>query len=654
MLKHDVMNKEKVVNMEKSKSWLTTIEINHIPNMKRRDHETWLFNPFNDSTIYGVKFRIDDEVFSWSFFLDYNKKGDALRNGYRLLAHLKENFPGIDGDVRIKKKNSETSNKDIDFYELKLPNLSINDRISILSKIINIFLLNPGHKIKFFILWKRDEIKGGLREGLKVIGADEVIKVSELFRMRVFVSIEYKYARRLDFERQESEIKGYLKTLEDIQNVYGKKAKLVPASPNTYDHILYGGHVKNDLLSEKSGTIHPDAFDFLLPESLPIKKPDDEIYGGLEFKKEKNKIKIILGDLIIDAIKTKRKAHLYLNDFMFHIFISGLTGAGKTSLFSQISSEIQQKASNVGILIINLEKEGEHVNYDIDIMYKFGDPDFKVPYYIKGKNLYQTLEDVASYLIAAVGMDDIVATNMGNVLEREVLKKGGPPQYVEKLFEMLKAWFEESRYPEEYRNAIVDAINNRILKAISDPVVRKILELPSIIPDWFKAWINGKTVFIDLAGCKMTVKRLLLLAIFQMINVYMPKAKNKLKNAIFIDEIGAILTKPVGKSNKNDDVITSYYINDVFSHFLNVIRSKGTSLVYAGQRPALLFPNVSLLPNTKILFRTEQTSSRLFINRLDHQDDLFFQENRIATVIDGVNARQFSFYSAQVDRGEEP
>lgn len=643
------MNKEKV-NMEKSKPWLTTIEINHIPNMKGKDHETWLFNPFMDNTIYGVKFHIDDEIFSWSFFLNNNKKGDALRNGYRLMAHLKENYPGIDGDVKIKKKNSEKQDKDIDLNELKLPNFSINDRISILSKIINLFKINPGHKIKFLILWKR--VKGDLKQGLETIGVNKFISVSEEFRMRIFVSIDYKYDPKHDLLSQESEIKGYLDTLEDIQNEFGIKAELIPASPNTYHHILYGGPIKNDLLNKKSRTIHPKAFDFSLTESLPIKKPDDEIYGGLEFKKEKNKIKIILGDLILDAIKTKRKAHLYLNDFVFHIFISGLTGAGKTSLFSHFTSEIQQKASNVGILIINLDKEDEHVNYDIDIMYKFGDPDFKVPYYIKGKNLYQTLEDVASYLVAAVGMDDIVATNMGNVLEREVLKRGDPPKYVDKLFEMLKNWFKESNYPEEYRNAIVDAINNRILKAISDPVVRKILELPPIIPDWFKAWINGKTVFIDLAGCKPTVKRLLILAIFQMINVYMPQTKNKLKNAIFIDEIGAILTNPVGKNDKNDDVVTSYYINDVFSHFLNVIRSRGTSLVYAGQRPALLFPNVSLLPNTKILFRTEQTSSRLFINRLDVQDDFFFQRNRIATVIDGVNARKFSFYSAQVNRGE--
>jgi len=93
--------------------------------------------------------------------------------------------------------------------------------------------------------------------------------------------------------------------------------------------------------------------------------------------------------------------------------------------------------------------------------------------------------------------------------------------------------------------------------------------------------------------------------------------------------------------------------NDVFSHFLNVLRSRGTSLVCAGQRPALLLPNVSLLPNTKILFRTEQTSSKLFINRIDVQDDLFFQENSIVTVIDRVNTRKFLFYTAKVFRGEE-
>ncbi len=636
--------------METSKKWLTTIEITQIPNLEGNGTLSWLFNPFMDNTIYGVRFQVYDEIFSLSFILNSDTRGEALKLGFRLLSHLNERFPGIEGKVKVEKEKSEKTLEIDDFYELKLPELSVNDKICILSKIINLFKINPGHEIEFFILWQRDNI---ISSSLEAIGINELLKVSEEFRIKIFISIGYNYDLERDFEEQESEIKGYVDSFKDFQNEFGKKALFVQSSLNTYNHILYGGQIKHDLISNNSIVAHPITFDLSLPESLPIKKPDDKIYGGLEFKKEKDETKILLGNLYIDGIKRKRKAYIYLKNFVHHILIAGLSGAGKSSLFSHLNTEIRSKASHVGNLIINLEKKNEHLNYDIDILLKFGDLDLRIPYFIRGEDMTQTMEDVASYLIAAVGLKGIVQTNMYNVLEAEIKEKGDPPRYLKTLFEKLKLWFKTHRYPDEFHNAIMMAIENRIIKITSDPVVSRILELPPTIPSWFKAWLNGKTVFIDLSRCNMTIKRLLTLAIFQMIRVYMPETrKNELKNIIFLDEIGSILTSPMGKSKKDDDFITSFYINDVFSQFLGAFRSRGISLVIAGNRAALLFPNVSLMPNTKILFRTEQISSKLFTNRLDEQDDLFLQQRRKATIYDGVNTRKFSFYTTKVFRGE--
>lgn len=633
--------------MEKSKSWLATIEITQIPNLNGKDSISWLCNPFLDSTIYGVNFQIEDDIFSWSFFLNNSTKGDALKNGYRLLAHLKNIFVGMNGKVKVEKKNSYIMNQDIEFYELKLPNLDFDDKISLLNKIITLFKINPGHKINFFILWRRDD---AVKQSLKTAGLADVVEVNEEFRIRIFISVEYLYDSTSDLEIQKSEIKGYLEILRDIQNKHGKKAEL--------EYISDGGLLNNELFNEDSRKTYPNVFDFTLPESLPILKPHDEIYGGFEFKKEKNQPRVLLGNLNIDGIKTKRKAYLSLNDFMYHMFVSGLTGAGKTTFLSHLNSEFRRKAKNVGILIFNLEKKEEHVNFDYDIYYKYGDPDFKIPYYFRGEDLEQTLYGVASYIIAAVGLDGIVQINMNNVLEKEVRENGDPPKYIETLFEKLLEWFEIHRYPDEFHYGITEAIKNRIMKIVSHPVLRKTLELPPIHPVWFKAWLNGKTVFLDLSNCDITTKRLLTLAIFQLISVYLPDTRKenvkekRLKNVIFIDEIGELLKMPVGKVKKDDDYITSYYISAVFSRFLNTFRSREVSLIYAAQRPALLFPNIALLPNIKVLFRTEQTSSRLYTTRPELQDELFFQKNRVATVFDGVNARKFSFVTAKVFRGE--
>ena len=66
------------------------IKITQVPNVKNKSEEniSWLCDPFVDGHVYGTKFTIDNEYFSWKFFLKENSKAEALKSGYIFLDYL--------------------------------------------------------------------------------------------------------------------------------------------------------------------------------------------------------------------------------------------------------------------------------------------------------------------------------------------------------------------------------------------------------------------------------------------------------------------------------------------------------------------------------------------------------------------------------------
>ena len=66
--------------------WHATINITQIPKVERNLNEdilnnSWLCNPFGDNRVYGVKFLIRDEIFSWEFFLKAETEEEAIIDG---------------------------------------------------------------------------------------------------------------------------------------------------------------------------------------------------------------------------------------------------------------------------------------------------------------------------------------------------------------------------------------------------------------------------------------------------------------------------------------------------------------------------------------------------------------------------------------------
>ena len=65
--------------------------------MNEGDNEdvSWLCNPFGDSRVYGVKYLIDDENFSWEFFLRAEFKKEAINDGFYGEKGLKETLENV-------------------------------------------------------------------------------------------------------------------------------------------------------------------------------------------------------------------------------------------------------------------------------------------------------------------------------------------------------------------------------------------------------------------------------------------------------------------------------------------------------------------------------------------------------------------------------
>ena len=630
---------------------------------ENEDESSWLCNPFVDGRVYGTKFTIEDDYFSWKFFLKVRSKEEAIQKGFHFLDYLKEVYPGLSGDVKVKPIDFKYLNKQKLIFELILPQPIFNNKINLFRKIINLFTFNQKHVIKIYILWQKDDSIIGEIEGTEL---EKEYKLDENFKIKIYISVIPKFEDELDIIVQKAELKGHLEYLTSgIQNIDGERATLKQVPNNTWERILNGrvfwinapgldtgrfySGIKDKILEDKiPGFVNPKVIDFNIPEYFLLDKAIKVRNENVSFLKRTNQNDIFLGYYISRGVITNKKITLSIDDLVHHAFISGLSGSGKTTFLNHIQHEISRVAPNCGVLIISLRKKEEDIPYNLDIKLSYGDPDFRVPYYFKGENIEVTFEQLAKLLSSSLGLKQPVDIVMYNAMIKYFEKNQDVPDSLEKLFGKMLNWFEKNPYHKKYQTNIINAIKNRAIRWTSSPILDKITRQPSIKPFWFIEWMNGKNVFIDLSEstCNEFIKKLLINLMFQMIRIFFPQIRmNKLKNIIMLDEIGEIGKKPATKFSNDDKFISQYFLEEVLSDFLESFRSRGISIILTAQKPSKLFESVYSLPSILILFTTAHSCSKLFTNDIEEQDNLAMLGERKAIVIDGVNGRKFAIYT---------
>ena len=641
-----------------------------MPNMKNEDKNSWLCNPFGDSRVYTTRFTLDEE-FSWEFFFKEDSKKEAYQSAESFLLYLKEVYPGLAGQVKVRGINYMDLQTKKQIYELILPNPVFARKINLIKKIMNLFPVRKEFNKSFFISWQEDD--SVIEELENFAKLKQHITLDENYKAKVFFLIESKFNNNSERSNQIiEEIKEYMAM--DIRNADNENASVTDAPLDTWRYILEEMVFWKNILDCDTGRfyrrveggispemmpafISPKVVDFNFNHDIPLDKAfalkDERIGFNSDFIRKDSRI--LLGEYVKKGVITDDPTYINLEDLVQHIFISGLSGVGKTTFLSQLKERIKEKGKKVGILTIKLLKGNESFMFNSDIMLKKGDPKLRIPYIMLGEEIDQIIEQVAAYSIASVGLKNVVVSIMEIVLTQEFEGNGKFPEKIEEVFEKVHKYLIDRPYHRKFQTNILRALENRVIKLLSNPILEKILETGPI-PEWFIEWQNGKDVYIDLSKFKKSAQRLLVHAIFQLIRTCSPELdikklmhskdpSQKLKNVIMMDEVGSILGKPKYQNYDDDETITKHYLEIVFEEFLSAFRSRGIGIILADHMPSRLFEGVYKLPSIKILFRTDKEDLQKF--GLDVEDIMIIDnlKNRFAFIKDGVNSRRFIFYT---------
>lgn len=640
--------------------WQGIVNIAQVPgNEGTEENEiSWLCNPFGDDTVYTTQFVLNleknDDRFSWNFFLTANKKDSAEAKALYFLNYLREIFPGLTGKVSTKKINNYRFNNHVKFYEIAFPKPPYRIKFKFFKRIIDIFYFLKkieNHIAKFYIIWQKDD------------SVPSSIITEELYKIKIFFSIE---AKTYEDIVQAKTIKAYVQNLiSDFGNSNGERAILKEAPPDTWDNILkemtffknttgaYTGRYYNSL--KKLGWmpnwmpffIKPEEIDLVIPSNIPIKKA-----VGLKFERRgfntdsEEKIKILLGNYINKyGVKTEQKQYLYLNDLNRHLNILGLTGNGKTYFLYHLVNEISKKAPNVGTLVILLRKGEEKVHFTCDRFYEY--PNVRIPYFLDCEDITADLKTLAKILSSVIGLKDIFEWNMGNALKSYFEKLNRLPYSLKRLFKIYWTWFKNKKYPGDFGDTALLAIENRVYNLI-DPELESVTKLAHELPNWFKEFINGKNVLLDLSSISNNQNQLKLLVhfIIQMIRVFIPESsEDKLKYAVIIDEIEHIAKNCKNSDNGDNLSVTQSYLAEAFEEFLEAFRSRGVGLITVGKDASALFKGIHSLPNIIILFTIKLNEAKYFTTSLEDQMALSSLGYRQACIINTVQKERFLFYT---------
>ena len=675
-----MVKSQNIANVEPD-CWHSVVNITQVPNMEGTDESkvSWLCDPLGggeekENIVYCTKFTLDKGYFSWKFYLKEETRKEAYESGFCFLNYLQELYPGLDGTVKVKPIYLQQIRNNGKFYELILPEPAF-PKINLIKKIINIFYNIENYRVKIYAFWQRsDDIVSGISDTTL---ERDYRREQDPFKIKILINSVPSLKNPENKDVVEAKFKGLLRSLTSgISNIKFEGAKIKERPFLTLESVLnflvffknrdklntgrYYRNIKEEIGEDKlPGFVNAEVINFTIPKGFPLPQAKKLFRENIGFSSSE-KDGILLGNWIHNGVKKNKPIYLKFDDLLHHVFVSGLSGAGKSSYFYHIKKEFTEKAPHIGMLIINLKKKGEKQYYNADINLEYKDLEVPYAFYKKEEDISDTIESFIPLLVASLGFAPFVEHAFVNSTMAYFNEHNQLPIELQDLFNPLKAWFEHKvKYDPEVKKRTISAIENRVIRLLNSPVLEKIVRLRKELPKWFTEWKNGKDVFIDLTGCKSTIKkRLIMLLIFQMISKFTPelneldsdkKKYGNLQHVIMLDEIGEFLSVASSPIYSDDEHLARHYVNEKFENFLGVFRSRGVSLMYIDNKPSRLYESVYSLPSIKIVFRTAHSCNHLFTKIIEEQEFLKGLEHRRAIVIDGVNGYKYEIFTPDFD-----
>lgn len=654
------------------------ITITQIPDHRQltKNEKVWLCDPFGNkylpederdgNYIYGTHFLLHQDTFKWEFILKEPSQERARISAELFLGYLKELYPGVVGDIRVKPILEENFEKSKKLYELVLPNPPFHKKVYLLQKILNLFCYKKDIDIDIYIFWsKADDLVGEIH-GTN-IERDYQLQ-EDYYKFKTFIAIS-PHDGSNDYPISLSQIRSLG---IGIINSEGECAEILDPSPKNWEQILkfqvfwknrdkintgrFYQNIKGLFLTEGFPSwANAKSIDFAIPHNFLAPSAivfNHENLGS--FLHSKNGIYI--GNWVRNGERVEVRRYLQPNDLIHHLFITGGTGTGKTYCCAHIKSEIRKKNPQVGVLIINLKKNDGLLKNKADISLKYGDEDLRVPYiYLSDKDtdITGTIESFVDLLISSIGLPRFIDHAMANAVKAIYGKYKNLPKNLEEIFQPTLDWFEyKTRYDEKTRSRAKSAIKMRAYRLLNNPIIRRMVQLSSGIPDWFQALQEGKEVFLDLSMCKsIRKKRLIVCLIMQMFTALIPEPSAeekdgiKLKYLIILDEVSEILEKLKEVSIFDDEVVSRNYIAGIFRRYLTTSRSRGISFILTDQKPSRLYDSSHQTPMIYLIFRTPHSCSHLFATYEDELDFIQSLPHRRALLINGVKGYKYIIHT---------
>jgi hypothetical protein len=662
--------------------WVSMISITQIPHQIETENKpdywkqetvsimkTFLINPFSDQTVYGLEIGVKND-FTMTFFLgddETDDKRQVFTKGFSFLQHLESKFPGLAADLKI----IPIVNLDIPetslLYELVLPS-----NLTTFNIVRNIAQLHKQKRVGdviFYFLWQRNDAISRfprMYDGL----------FEEYYKFKILVRIDPFKEFMSTPSNLDVVIKGMLDHLTfDIKNVESKRARFEQRSRSNYYFIfnsslmasnpdkIFTGRFYSNVREKISAArwfsfITPSMIDFSFPDNCPLPRANALQMFNYQYPKANihDRNSIYLGQVINQGIIENNPVLIPLDHFGRSVFIGGNQGTGKTRLLTQITREFYTKAPQIGILYINVGKTNQEHLYSHDVVIKYGDPEFQVPYFVEGEYLSRSIQQTASYLTAALGLREPVDKVIKGLMYSFIKHNGKLPLSLKILFKGLKKWYYEHPYDPKFQTRILTAIGNRVLPLLSDPFLNTAMKLlDSVVPLWFQEWRAGKKVLLDFSMCDEYTKLLLSSAIFQMIRALTPDVEwDSLQHLIVIDEAHAILEQSSSQDVNSDLYIAKTQLEKIFNSLIREFRSKGLGFILSDVTPSDLFTSATKLPSIKILFCMGETSIRRFTHMVEDHKYLLLLRHRHALVLDGNNANRYSMKTATIDKKALP
>ncbi len=356
------------------KSFKPKVLPENLPNFQQGEvFRTFLYDPFGGfpPATYGLELCANENV-EVTFFTKAESESEGIELGSAWLSNLKHRFVGLDGNVVVKPINISDLKEqhEQNLLEIILPVGLLTSKINVIERFMKAFYYLKDHFVQLFILWQEEPRISESQERLNS------------YNLKFFLNYELKNSN----VQEHSNLKGILKFLSmDIETNKGKRASLEKCTDISLQDVLEGNVFNNNKDFLKQVVQEEVNFDF--PENLPLPRLpilENENVRYIDINDKFKKKAISVGRHIKDGIITNHTTYVPINKLPQDLAIFGKSGSGKTYFLAKFINELNSKAKDVGILVLNVAKASQEIFYKNFLKIKYSDDDFHIPYFIEG------------------------------------------------------------------------------------------------------------------------------------------------------------------------------------------------------------------------------------------------------------------------------